>query len=156
MDMDALGFKKEIWDLLRQITGELEEAFRPVTESSCLTLNQIRILMELRETGEQTVGVLGKSLRMAGGNISAMCKKLDADGFLERVRAVEDERVVRVRLSEKGRNVVDQVLEFLGKRMNCAARQMENGDMEDILRGLQKLYTLMEQMREDRSSALND
>ena len=81
--------------------------FRPISEQYGLTHMQMRILMELWSAEDSpTIGQLGRTLGMTSGNMSSMCKRLEQEGFLLRVRDLQDERMVKIALSEKGRDTV--------------------------------------------------
>ena len=103
--MEIVEFKNTTWDILRSISDNMDKLFRPVGERYGLTMMQVRILLEVGGR-TRTVGSLGKSISVAGGNISAMCKKLEKEGFVLRSRDRADERIVNVSLSEKGKETI--------------------------------------------------
>ena len=108
--MEVIAFKNMIWELTRQISDGMDELFRPLTIQYGLTQMQMRILLQLWAAPEpQTVGCLGRTLGVTGGNISSMCKRLEQEGFLKRFRDTRDERVVKVSLSEKGRETAREI-----------------------------------------------
>ena len=80
--MEIVEFKNTTWDILRSISDNMDKLFRPVGERYGLTMMQVRILLEVGGR-TRTVGSLGKSISVAGGNISAMCKKLEKEAELK-------------------------------------------------------------------------
>ncbi|MFQ9801949.1 MAG: MarR family winged helix-turn-helix transcriptional regulator [Clostridia bacterium] len=88
--VEIVEFKNTTWDILRSISENMDKLFRPVGEHYGLTMMQVRILLEIGNR-TRTVGSLGKSISVAGGNISAMCKKLEKEGFVMRSRDSADE-----------------------------------------------------------------
>ena len=75
-----------------------------------ITTLQLKMLITLYANKEPvSIGNLGKAIGVTGGNISNICKKLEKLGFVTRVRSEEDERVVNVELTQKGRDAADKV-----------------------------------------------
>lgn len=53
---------------------------------------------------------IGSELRLAAPTVSLMLGDLEKEGYVERLRDTQDRRVVRVRLTEKGKQMFDQHL----------------------------------------------
>ena len=99
--MEVIEFKNVVWDMTRRISECMDGMFRPISEQYGLTHMQMRILMELWSAEDSpTIGQLGRTLGMTSGNMSSMCKRLEQEGFLLRVRDLQDERMVKIALSE--------------------------------------------------------
>lgn len=144
--MEAADFKKCIWDYTRKITESMNCIFNPISESHGLTMMQTRILMDLHHCGSHTVGSLADSICAAGTNISAMCKKLEGQGLVERVRNREDERVVMVVLTELGKETVMDIDRACNDKILIHLINEEEETFEDIIKGLQKLNGLLQKM----------
>jgi MarR family transcriptional regulator, organic hydroperoxide resistance regulator len=78
-------------------------AYQPVLEKLGLTYTQYITIIALSEEGGQTVKGLGAKLFLESNTLTPMLKKLEAMGLLQRHRDPEDERQVRVTLTDKGR-----------------------------------------------------
>lgn len=140
--MEPLQFRRELLALSRRIKSSFEEQLRRCCGPSGLTAVQMRALFELRE-GPCTVGELGHALLMASGNISPLCKKLEREGYLRRRRDGQDERVVRLELTEEGRALADQ----LSDKMDCRVLGQMNPsseEMEVIIKGFETFVSLLE------------
>ena len=103
--MELNDFKIQAWDLLRNISEGLGNTLQHVDADFGLTAVQMRVLRSLR-SGDKTVGALAKSMGMAGTNMSVICKRLEKEGLVYRSRDHQDERVVRVSITDKGRQIV--------------------------------------------------
>ncbi|MFI9817805.1 MarR family winged helix-turn-helix transcriptional regulator [Saccharothrix variisporea] len=71
------------------------------------------VLASLRRAGapyELTAGALLKSAMVTSGAITNRIDRLEARGFVRRAQSPSDRRLVRVRLTDAGREVVDAVL----------------------------------------------
>ncbi|HYE83421.1 MAG TPA: MarR family transcriptional regulator [Clostridia bacterium] len=142
--MEVSEFKNVVWDYTRKIAESMNCIFSPVSENYGLTMMQTRILMELHQNGAHTIGSLASSTCVAGANISAMCKRLENQGLLERARNREDERVVRVMLTELGKETVTEIDRSCNDKILQHLVNEKEETFEDIILGLQKLNELLQ------------
>lgn len=77
-------------------------AYTPLLKPLGLTYTQYIVFLCLWEYGETTVGELCRRLHLDNGTITPLVKKMEEAGYLTRSRGPEDERVVHVRLTERG------------------------------------------------------
>ncbi len=89
------------------------QAYREVLKPWRLTYPQYLALVVLA-TGERSVGELGDDLALDSGTLSPLLRRLDDRGFVRRRRDADDERIVRVSLTDAGRDVHDAVVEAAG------------------------------------------
>lgn len=144
--MEVAQFKNIVWDYTRKIGENMNTVFSPVGESYGLTMMQTRILMELYQYESHTIGSLADSVCVAGANISAMCKRLEGQGLLERVRNREDERVVRVVLTKQGKETVLEIDTSFNDKISHHLENETEETFESIILGLQKLNELLQRM----------
>ena len=85
-------------------------AYRPILEPLGLTYTQYVALVALWEQDDQTVGDLGEKLFLESNTLTPLLKKLEQMGFLERRRDPADERQVRIRLTQKGRDLQNECI----------------------------------------------
>ena len=78
-------------------------AYKPILEELGLTYTQYIAIVALWEEDDQTVSGLGEKLFLESNTLTPILKKLEAIGYLTRRRDPEDERQVRVSLTEAGR-----------------------------------------------------
>ncbi|MEZ5299047.1 MAG: MarR family transcriptional regulator [Ilumatobacteraceae bacterium] len=89
------------------------QAYREVLKPWRLTYPQYLALVVLA-TGERSVGELGDDLALDSGTLSPLLRRLDDRGFVRRRRDADDERIVRVSLTDAGRDVHDAVVAAAG------------------------------------------
>ena len=80
----------------------LNKAYKPLLEELGLTYTQYIAIIALWEEDEQTVSSLGEKLFLESNTLTPILKKLEAMGYVRRRRDSEDERQVRVALTEAG------------------------------------------------------
>ncbi|KPG96006.1 MarR family transcriptional regulator [Pseudomonas sp. RIT-PI-q] len=81
------------------------KAYAPLLKQLGLTYTQYITIVALWEEDNQTVSSLGEKLFLESNTLTPILKKLEAMSYLKRQRDPADERLVRVRLSESGRQL---------------------------------------------------
>lgn len=77
--------------------------YKPLLDKLGLTYPQYLVILALRHEDGLTVGALGDRLFLESNTLTPLVKRLEAAGFVTRRRDSDDERVVRVSLTDKGR-----------------------------------------------------
>lgn len=85
-----------------KMRSSLDRLMTPITQSYGLTPMQSAILNLVKHSEKPTVSTLFRSFELNQGNMSSMCKKLEADGFIKKTRSKDDERCTFLSLTEKG------------------------------------------------------
>jgi len=81
------------------------KAYKPLLDPLGLTYTQFITIVALWEEDNQTVGSLGEKLFLESNTLTPILKKLEAMGYVERLRDAADERQVRVSLTKSGRRL---------------------------------------------------
>lgn len=76
--------------------------YKPVLDELKLTYPQYLVMIALWAQDNQTVGEIGGKLFLESSTLTPLLKRLEALGYLTRKRDPEDERQVRLRLTDKG------------------------------------------------------
>ena len=147
--MELMEFRDHIWDNLREMMEYMERTFRGACRQDGMTRLQFRILLELHRH-PMTVGAVGKRFGMAHGNVSAMCKKLEREGYLQRTRSTIDERQVVLGLTEQGCDVIRRTARALEARYSPMWESLAPEKLDRILQGMEELNAFLRQMAEIR------
>ena len=99
-----------LWRLIRRTT-------HPVRRAE-VTAEQYWLLKMLERKGACTMGDLAASLGISASSVTIACKRLEKAGFLTRDRQQRDERVVKVDLTDHGR---DQLQVWVAQRKAALA-----------------------------------
>lgn len=86
------------------------KAYKPILDELGLTYTQYITIIALWEDNGQTVSSLGEKLFLESNTLTPILKKLEAMGYLRRQRDPEDERQVRVFLTEAGSRLRESAL----------------------------------------------
>src|ERR1700749_377345 len=79
--------------------------YKPVLEQLGLTYPQYIAIIALWEENQQSVKALSEKLFLEPSTIPPMLQRLEAMGYVRRNRDNDDERSVRVSLTEQGRRL---------------------------------------------------
>ena len=120
----------------RQVTG----LYAPLLKPLGLTYTQYLVFLVLWEEDGLKVGDLGGRLLLDSGTLTPLLKKLEEKGLLTRRRCEEDERVVRVFLTDEGRALRAKALTIPASVSSCVS--LSEADARDLYR---ILYTLLKQ-----------
>ena len=91
-----------------------------------LTYTQYIVFLCLWEYGEMPVGDLCGRLYLDNGTITPLIKRMEQEGYVTRNRSREDERVVRVRLTDKGWAMREKVKEIPWAVGECVSLPRED------------------------------
>ena len=115
--------------------------YKPRLEALELTYPQYLVFLVLWETDGITVKALGDKLFLDSGTITPLVKRLEARGLVRRERDKQDERQVRIYLTEVGRALREKALTVplaVGKALGG------DGEAAGMLR--ESLHRLREQL----------
>ena len=120
----------------------LTHLYRPVLEDLGLTYPQYLVLLVLWERGSVPVRELGTALHLDYGTLTPLLKRLEAEGLITRTRSQADERVVQLRLTDKGRELRRQAESIPGCILASSRLTLEK-----LQRLQQELVELREQLQ---------
>ncbi|GHC18471.1 MULTISPECIES: MarR family winged helix-turn-helix transcriptional regulator [Gemmobacter] len=80
----------------------VQASYKPLLDRMGLTYPQFLVLTLLWETDDQPMSRLAQALQLESNTLTPMLKRMESAGFLTRSRDAQDERQVRLRLTEKG------------------------------------------------------
>ncbi len=99
---------------LYSATHAMQAVYAPMLDPLGITYPQYLILATLWQQDDRTVGSLGRALHLETNTLTPMLKRMAAAGLVERRRDGEDERRVRITLTDAGRQLQEQTAHFPG------------------------------------------
>lgn len=111
---DPLRLDRQVCFPLYAATNLINRLYTPVLRALELTYPQYLVLLVLWEEEPQTVGSLGVRLYLDSGTLTPLLKRMEAGGLIKRQRDPDDERRVRVTLTEQGRGLRQAALHVPG------------------------------------------
>ncbi len=116
--------------------------YKPLLDKLGLTYPQFLVMVALWEREGRTVGDLGGALGLESSTLTPLIKRLEAAGLLTRRRDREDERVVRVSLTQEGRALRDKA-DFVPECI-VEATGMGLDELKALKQGLERLRSGLE------------
>ena len=124
-DAEQDGFPVGLDDLLcfalYAASRAVTKRYGPLLEELGLTYPQYLVMLVLWEHGSVPIKDIGAALQLDYGTLTPLIKRLESAGLVRRERSAEDERTVRVSLTEQGaalrekaRNVPFVIAEAMG------------------------------------------
>ena len=99
---DKLRLENQLCFPLYAAARKVVSLYTPYFRELGITYTQYIVFLVLWEKKEITVGELGSKRYLDSGTLTPLIKKLEKEGYIERSRSTDDERVVLVSLTEKG------------------------------------------------------
>ncbi|WP_158963233.1 MarR family winged helix-turn-helix transcriptional regulator [Myroides fluvii] len=114
---DALELENQVCFPIYALAKEIVSQYRPHLECLDLTYPQYLVLLVLWKEKEQTVGQLGEKVFLDSGTLTPLLKRMEQKGLVIRTRGPEDERVVKLSLTEKGKALKEKAKDIPQKLM---------------------------------------
>ena len=109
---DMLKLENQLCFPLYAASREVIKQYKPYLDKLDLTYTQYVVMLLLWENKIMTVKELGEHLYLDSGTLTPLLKKLEAKGFINRVRSTTDERNLNINLTAKGEKLRDAALEI--------------------------------------------
>lgn len=104
---EALRLENQLCFPLYALAKEVVNLYRPLLDEINLTYTQYIAMMVIWEKEKVNVKELGKKLYLDSGTLTPVLKSLESKGFVSRYRSAEDERILIVEITEKGKALKD-------------------------------------------------
>jgi DNA-binding MarR family transcriptional regulator len=115
--------------------------------SSDLTASRIKSLFAFRDENKAyPVGELRKNARVKRSTITDMVDRLERDGIAERFRDDGDRRVVKVRLTDKGKKIRREFYQKRRKEMASIFSKLKENEKRLLLHHLNGAYQLLKKI----------
>ncbi len=111
-----------------------------------LTYTQYIVFLVLWEKDGVTVGEICEKLMLDNGTLSPLLRKMQQAGYIERKRGEQDDRVVVITLTEKGKALQEKAKEVPGKVAGCIDLSVEKA---------KQLYSLLYELLGDQRDKNN-
>jgi DNA-binding MarR family transcriptional regulator len=137
----------------RLIIGSVRQHSRALEKACGIGGAQVWMLATIAGTPDITVSQLGQALSIHVSTASNLLDKLARAGLVERLRGEEDRRVVRLRLTDKGRDIIARAPRPLTGLLVDALDKMPE---DALIRLDEDLASLIKQMNLLDRSAVNE
>lgn len=103
------------------------------------------VAIALREHG--TMGEVTEAVSLTNGTVTTMVKKLEAKGYVARVRDGADKRILRVALTDKGKLVNEVHKKFHTELTNAVLESIDENEKKMLLKTMEKIHFFFSNLR---------
>lgn len=129
--------------LLRHVAFIIKKRGRDILIDFGITNPQFNALLTLREYPKMTMGELCEKLFLACSTVTDLIDRMEKNGLLERNRDTEDRRVIRLSTSEKGQQVINEVIVARRRYVASMLEKLTPEEADQLGMSLDKLHSLM-------------
>jgi len=126
---DSLKLDNQVCFYLYAASREIIKLYKPFLDKFNLTYTQYIAMLVLWEDEKSTVKDIGRRLHLDSGTLTPLLKKIESMGLVTRYRDVNDDRVVVVELTEKGKLLKDGITEVpheIACKINMSKEELIN------------------------------
>ena len=140
--MESQGCAQELNRFLVEVFNGVLKTEETYVARSCpdLSLREVHVIEAVCravDRGEDNrPSAIAAALRVTAGTLTASVNQLEAKGYLERARDSGDKRSVRLRPTEKGREIDRRHAEFHRELVEAVADRLEPREAEALVLGL--------------------
>lgn len=109
------------------------------------SMPQFYVLMSLQERGPMTVSELAGLLNVSPPSASSILDRIEENGLIERVRDLDDRRVVRVRLLDKGGEVVEDMSGMKRDSLRALFENLTDEELDHVIHGAAAIERVLRQ-----------
>ena len=116
---DALKLENQLCFPLYACSKAVIRSYKPFLDELELTYTQYIAMMVLWEKKSISVKELGEYLYLDSGTLTPLLKTLEKKDYVKRERSSEDERVLKVSVTDQGIKLRDKAVEVPAKMGSC-------------------------------------
>ncbi len=129
--------------LLRRVAFIVKRRGRDILADFGITNPQFNALLALRDNADMTMGELCEKLMLACSTATDLIDRMEKNGFLVRNRDAQDRRVIRLAVSEKGRQVITEVMSARRRYVASMLQKLTEEEQTQLAQSLDRLHSLM-------------
>lgn len=116
---DSLSLENQFCFPLYACAKEVVRQYRKPLEPLNLTYTQYIVMMVLWEYGGMTEGELGKKVHLNSGTLAPLLKRLEKQGYINRLRPENNERKLFLSLTKQGEELKNKAVNVPREMDGC-------------------------------------
>ncbi|WP_372880388.1 MarR family winged helix-turn-helix transcriptional regulator [Psychromonas sp.] len=134
---------EEVLLSIRQIIRAIDLHSKKLSKEVGLTGPQLILMRAIEELGEVTIRALSKHTNMSQATATTILDRLERNGYVQRIRSVEDKRKVHPHLTAAGYAVLDKAPQPLQDNFIDQFRELKDWEQSLLLSSVQRLSAMM-------------
>ncbi|KGX89039.1 MarR family winged helix-turn-helix transcriptional regulator [Pontibacillus litoralis] len=134
---------------LRYTSCIIKQKGREILDQYPITLPQFLALQWLLEFGDMTIGELSNHMHLAYSTTTDLVDRLERNEVVQRVKDEKDRRVVQIRLLDKGKSIIQEVIDKRQAHLEHVFRTFSSEHVELFRHLLNEMYDEMKCIQEE-------
>jgi DNA-binding MarR family transcriptional regulator len=109
-----------------------------------ISMAQLNILYTLQRSGDMTMSQIADGLNVSDSNATGLIDRIEERGFVERTRVPEDRRIVMVRLTDTGRQLLDEADALSDELLRSTLSRVKPSQLAGIANAVAELRAAVE------------
>ena len=146
--MSDADFRKTVDDverLLRTVSVIIKKRGREILADFGITPPQFSALLTLIQNGDMTIGELGEKMYLACSTATDLVDRMERNGLVARKRDTNDRRVIRLRVLERGHQMLEEVMQARRRYLSGVLERVSSEETASMVVALDHLAELMTQ-----------
>jgi len=118
---------------------DIEEKCLRIGDFSDLSISEMHVIDSIGVNKERTMSDTAKDLKVTSGTLTTAVDNLIKKGYVERRRSVEDRRVVKIKLTEKGMEAFKSHEDFHKDLVISALQQLDSNEETLLIKVLSNI-----------------
>lgn len=102
-----------------------------------VSMTHYHVMSMLERHGEMTMSHLAEMLDVSLSNATGLVDRMEERGFVERVRVADDRRVVLSRITQRGRDLLEEVEVLRGDIMHRVLERLDDEQLDRVARAME-------------------
>lgn len=129
---------------IRRILRAADQGGRRLAAATGLTPSQLLVLQEIERRGETTPSAVAVELQFGQATVTNILDRLEDAGLASRERSGHDKRRINLRVTGRGREVLDTAPDLLQQRFRDRFQALPAWEQAMILAGLERLGQILD------------
>lgn len=142
----------EVWDIFHMIQMDRDVMIRKMKEKIDLSLPLVRLLLQIDEMSDASQTEIADVLGLDVGNLSRMCRYLEDRGLIIRTRSERDRRALKVRLSDDGQKIADDITRSAHNLLSPLLEAMTEEEVMTMCEGMHRFISMVDKIKENMAN----
>lgn len=130
--------------LLKQIMGLVKHSVHKPCSEMNLTGPQGMLVGIIAHYGEMKISDLSEKMGLSNSTVSGIVDRLEKQGIVERVRSMDDRRVVQVNVTSEHKAYVKNKFDVIERKLEDIMNDATDEEVKKVFEGLEILKELIE------------
>lgn len=136
-------YVEDVEYLLRSVAFIVKKRGREILSNFEITPPQFNALLVLIRHGNLTMGELCGQLYLASSTVTDLTDRMEKNELVARERDPADRRVIRLKVKEKGHQLIDTVMKARKEYLAAILHDLDPTERDHLIRALEHIHQLM-------------